>query len=163
MGISSGVLPLIAYNFASGNRKRMHKAVQFALTRGIACAVVCFMLCEAFTPFIVRFFVDDAGSVTYGADFVRLRTLALPFVTVEFMLIAVFQGVGGAKQALFLSLFRKGIIDLPLMILFNIIWPMYGLMLVQPIMECCGAIIAIVLYKKLQNRSEMAELSVPTK
>lgn len=163
MGISSGVLPLIAYNFASGNRKRMHKAVQFALTRGIACAVVCFMLCEAFAPFIVRFFVDDAGSVTYGADFVRLRTLALPFVTVEFMLIAVFQGVGGAKQALFLSLFRKGIIDLPLMILFNIIWPMYGLMLVQPIMECCGAIIAIVLYKKLQNRSEMAELSVPTK
>ena len=163
MGISSGVLPLIAYNFASGNRKRMHKAVQFALTRGIACAVVCFILCEAFAPFIVRFFVDDAGSVTYGADFVRLRTLALPFVTVEFMLIAVFQGVGGAKQALFLSLFRKGIIDLPLMILFNIIWPMYGLMLVQPIMECCGAIIAIVLYKKLQNRSEMAELSVPTK
>lgn len=163
MGISSGVLPLITYNFASGNRKRMHKAVQFALTRGIACAVVCFMLCEAFAPFIVRFFVDDAGSVTYGADFVRLRTLALPFVTVEFMLIAVFQGVGGAKQALFLSLFRKGIIDLPLMILFNIIWPMYGLMLVQPIMECCGAIIAIVLYKKLQNRSEMAELSVPTK
>ena len=163
MGISSGVLPLIAYNFASGNRERMHKAVQFAITRGIACAVICFIHCEAFAPFIVRFFVDDAGSVTYGADFVRLRTLALPFVTVEFMLIAVFQGVGGAKQALFLSLFRKGIIDLPLMILFNIIWPMYGLMLVQPIMECCGAIIAIVLYKKLQNRSEMAELSVPTK
>ena len=151
MGISSGVLPLIAYNFASGNRERMHQAVRFALTRGIACACISFLLCEIFAPAIVRFFVDDAGSVAYGAEFVRLRTLALPFITVEFMLIAVFQGIGGAKQALFLSLFRKGILDLPLMVLFNLIWPMYGLMLVQPIMECCGAIIAVVLYKKLKN------------
>ena len=92
----------------------------------------------------------------------RLRTLALPFITVEFMLIAVFQGIGGAKQALFLSLFRKGILDLPLMIFFNLLWPMYGLMLVQPFMECCGAIIAVVLYKKLQNSSEKAKLPVPT-
>ena len=162
MGISSGVLPLIAYNFASGNRERMHKAVRFALTRGIACAVICFILCEAFAPFIVRFFVDDASSVQYGAEFVRLRTLALPFITVEFMLIAVFQGIGGAKQALFLSLFRKGILDLPLMVFFNLLWPMYGLMLVQPFMECCGVTIAVVLYKKLQNSSGKAKLPVPT-
>ena len=159
MGISSGVLPLIAYNFASGNRERMHQAVLFALTRGIACACISFLLCEIFAPAIVRFFVDDAGSVAYGAEFVRLRTLALPFITVEFMLIAVFQGIGGAKQALFLSLFRKGILDLPLMVLFNLIWPMYGLMLVQPIMECCGVIIAVVLYKKLQNNLVPIKLS----
>ena len=159
MGISSGVLPLIAYNFASGNRERMHQAVRFALTRGIACACISFLLCEILAPAIVRFFVDDAGSVAYGAEFVRLRTLALSFITVEFMLIAVFQGIGGAKQALFLSLFRKGILDLPLMVLFNLIWPMYGLMLVQPIMECCGAIIAVVLYKKLQNNLVPVKLS----
>ena len=163
MGISSGVLPLIAYNFASGNRERMRGAVRFALTRGIACAVVCFTLMEAFAPFIVRFFVDDAGSVAYGADFVRLRTLALPFITVEFMLIAVFQGIGGAKQALFLSLFRKGLLDLPLMVLFNLIWPMYGLMLVQPIMECCGAAIALIMYRKIPKNppavSQKAEYS----
>ena len=162
MGISSGVLPLIAYNFASGNRERMHKAVRFALTRGIVCAVICFMLCEAFAPVIVRFFVDDVSSVQYGAEFVRLRTLALPFITVEFMLIAVFQGIGGAKQAFFLSLFRKGILDLPLMALFNLLLPMYGLMLVQPIMECCGAIIAVMLYKKLQNSLAPAKLPGPT-
>lgn len=127
------------------------ESIPFQAIMGIACACVSFLLCEIFAPAIVRFFVDDAGSVAYGAEFVRLRTLALPFITVEFMLIAVFQGIGGAKQALFLSLFRKGILDLPLMALFNLIWPMYGLMLVQPIMECCGAIIAVVLYKRLSK------------
>lgn len=91
----------------------------------------------------------------------RLRVLALPFITVEFMLIAVFQGIGGAKQAFFLSVFRKGILDLPLMVLFNLFLPMYGLMLVQPLMECCGAVIAVILYKKIQNIPGLTDQSVP--
>ena len=162
MGISDGVLPLVAYNFASGNRERMNQAVRFALSRGIACALACFLLYEAAAPWIVRFFINDAQSIAYGAAFVRLRVLALPFITVEFMLIAVFQGIGGAKQAFFLSLFRKGILDLPLMALFNLLLPMYGLMLVQPLMECCGAIIAVVLYKKLKNSLVSTKQPGPT-
>ncbi len=161
MGISDGVLPLVAYNFAAGNRKRMNEAVHFALTRGVACACVCFLLYEAAAPWIVRFFINDAQSIIYGAAFVRLRVLALPFITVEFMLIAVFQGIGGAKQAFFLSVFRKGILDLPLMVLFNLFLPMYGLMLVQPLMECCGAVIAVILYKKIQNSPGLRDHPVP--
>ena len=92
MGISDGVLPLVAHNFASGNRKRMNQAVRFALTRGIACV----------------------------------------------------------KQAFSLSVFRTGIFDLPIMILFDLLLPMYGVMLVQPLMECCGAVIVVILYKKLR-------------
>ena len=153
MGISNGILPLVAYNYASGNRERMRQAVRFAISRGLVCACAFFVLCEVFAPAIVRFFINDAASVTYGAAFVRLRILALPFITTEFMLIAVFQGIGGAKQAFFLSLFRKGIFDLPLMALANVLLPMYGLMLVQPFMECCGAIIAILLYKRLSKQT----------
>jgi len=75
----------------------------------------------------------------------------LPFINIEFMLIAVFQGIGSAKQALILSFFRKGILDLPLMILANLLWPMYGLMLVQPFMEFSGSMIALGMYRKQQG------------
>ena len=158
MGISNGILPLGAYNFASGNRARMHEAVRFALRSGIFCACACFLLCEAFTPTIVRFFIADSQSVAYGASFVRLRILALPFITVEFMLIAVFQGIGGARQAFFLSLFRKGILDLPLMMLFNLLWSMYGLMLVQPFMELTGSLIALAMYKNIRKGSAVPRM-----
>ena len=156
MGISNGILPLIAYNYASGNRERMRQAVRYALTRGLFFACIFFVLCELFAPAIVRFFINDAASVTYGAAFVRLRILALPFITTEFMLIAVFQGIGGAKQAFFLSLFRKGILDLPLMVLANALLPMYGLMLVQPFMELCGCVIALVLYRNIHKQPQFA-------
>lgn len=162
MGISDGVLPLVAYNYAAANYKRMNEAVRFTLTRGILCALACFLLYEVTASGIVGFFINDSQSIAYGAYFVRIRVLALPFITVEFMLIAVFQGIGCAKQAFFLSIFRKGILDLPLMILFNRLLPMYGLMFVQPFMDLCGALIAWILYKKLKNRSVVTNMTFST-
>ena len=150
-GISSGVLPLIAYNYASGDRKRMNDTVSFSIRLGLILSAAFFILIELGAPLIVRFFIADSETITYGAAFTILRCIALPFINIEFMLIAVFQGIGSARQALVLSFFRKGILDLPLMILANILWPMYGLMLVQPFMEFSGSMIALGMYRKQQR------------
>ncbi len=152
-GISSGVLPLIAYNFASGNRKRMDDTVTFSIRLGVVLSVAFFLLIELSAPLLVRFFIADTDTITYGAAFTRLRCIALPFINMEFMLIAVFQGIGGARQALVLSIFRKGVLDLPLMMLANLLWPMYGLMLVQPIMEYSGSMIALGMYRNLKGNA----------
>ena len=34
------------------------------------------------------------------------------------------------------------------MFLANLLWPMYGLMLVQPVMEFSGSMIALAMYRK---------------
>ena len=151
-GISSGVLPLIAYNYAAGNRERMNAAVRFSLALGLLFSAAFFALIELSAPLLVRFFIADAATVRYGAAFTRLRCLALPFINIEFMLIAVFQGIGAAKEALVLSFYRKGLLDLPLMILANWIWPLYGLMLVQPFMECTGSLISLFFYGREHRR-----------
>ena len=152
-GISSGVLPLIAYNYASGDRKRMNDTVSFSIRLGLMLSAAFFVLIELSAPLLVRFFIADPETILYGAAFTRLRCIALPFINIEFMLIAVFQGIGSARQALVLSFFRKGILDLPLMILADLLWPMYGLMLVQPFMEFSGSMIALGMYRKQQGTS----------
>lgn len=151
MGISEGVLPLVAYNYASKNRERMNQAVRYALSRGFVCACICFGLYEIFAPVVVGFFINDPQSIVYGAAFVRLRVLALPFIIDEFMLIAVFQGVGRAREAFILSIFRKGILNLPLMVIADLLVPMYGVMIVQPFMEFCGCIIALWMYRSFRK------------
>ena len=98
-GISSGVLPLIAYNYASGDRKRMNDTVSFSIRLGLILSAVFFVLIETGAPLLVRFFIADPETITYGAAFTRLRCIALPFINIEFMLIAVFQGIGSARQA----------------------------------------------------------------
>lgn len=56
-GLSSGVLPLIAYNYASGNRKRMDSAVRFSLVSGFALSIIMFVMVELSAPWLVRFFI----------------------------------------------------------------------------------------------------------
>ena len=150
-GISSGVLPLVAYSFAAGNKKRMKDTVSFSVRLGLLLSAAFFLLIELGAPTLVRFFIADPETIRYGAAFTRLRCIALPFINIEFMLIAVFQGIGSAKQALVLSFFRKGLLDLPLMVLANRLWPMYGLMLVQPFMEFSGSMIALGMYQKTKG------------
>ena len=115
-------------------------SILFAHGRKVSYGLHCFHL--------VRFFISDVSTVEYGAVFTRLRCISLPFINIEFMLISVFQGIGGAKQALILSFFRKGIFDLPVMFLANLLWPMYGLMIVEPVMEFMGGSIAVFLYRR---------------
>ena len=52
-------------------------------------------------------------------------------------------------------MFRKGILDLPLMVLANVLLPMYGLMLVQPFMELCGCVIALILYRNIHKQPQI--------
>ena len=131
----------------------MDSAVRFSLAAGFAISVILFAAVELSAPQLVRFFISDTATVEYGAVFTRLRCISLPFINIEFMLISVFQGIGGAKQAFVLSFFQKGIFDLPLMMLANMLWPMYGLMLTGPVMEFLGGSLAVFLYRR-QNLAD---------
>ena len=159
MGVTSGVVPLIAYCSKSGNRARMRATMRFVLTIALVAAAFVLVIYEALAEPLVSLFVSDAESVTFGAAFLRLRILALPAIVLEFALNSAFQATGSSKQSLVVSVMRKGTIDLPLMIALSTAWPIYGLMLAQPIMESATALTAIALWVRLnsQNAKERRE------
>jgi len=43
---------------------------------------------------------------------------------------------------------RKGVIDIPLLFILDRLWPLYGCMLVQPIVDAVSLVIAIRFYRK---------------
>ena len=68
------------------------------------------------------------------------------FVIIALMLVGFFQSIGETKRAFFLSIIRKGIIDIPLMFLMDSIFPMYGVIACQPITDLISATAAITMY-----------------
>lgn len=154
-GISTGVLPLIAYSYAAGKQERMKQTVRFSGMLAFLIAVIFLASYEIFAPFIVKVFIPDSETIAFGAAFVRLRSVAVLFMAFTFILVAVFQGTGAAKEAFILSLMRKGVIDIPLMFLMDHVFPLYGLMLVQPIVECFGMLFAMIVYR-IKQRSYAA-------
>lgn len=152
-GLSNGVLPLMAYNYSSGNRKRMNLTLKYSLIISIIFTGTCLAGLEMFAPGIIRFFINNTQTIAYGSSFMRLHCIALPCISITLLFTALFQATGQGGKALFLSLFRKGIIDLPLMILMNILIPMTGLMTVQPILDFLCAMIAFAMYLSFLKRS----------
>ncbi|NLB90791.1 MAG: MATE family efflux transporter, partial [Clostridiales bacterium] len=151
-GISGGSLPLLGYNHAAGKKERMKKAFRFSTALAIGFCSVFFLSTLLFAPTLVSWFLNDPEVVPLGASFLRLHALSMPFLALSFMVIALYQGAGNSRPALVLSLFRKGILDIPFMFVLNIFWPMYGLMAVQPIMDILSTFLSLYLYRRFWKK-----------
>lgn len=90
-GMTQGVLPLIAYNYASGNRKRMSKSILVTLTYTFVMACSATLILFLFAAPITRCFIDNDVTVSYGRDFLKVICFTCPSTAVNFMFIMVFR------------------------------------------------------------------------
>lgn len=145
-GMTQGTLPLIGYNFASGNRKRMTGAIKtmFLFTLALAfCAML--VLLFAAKP-VTELFIRDEATVSYGTKFLRIIAVACPTTALNFGIITVFQATGAKIRPLILSFLRKGTLDVPLMILFNIYFGIAKIAWATPIADQIALVVAVVMF-----------------
>ncbi len=145
-GLSNGILPLVAYNFASKNKMRMKQIIKFSMVTLLTFSISCVIIFSLFPKVLVSIFIKDLDTVKFGSQFLRILCLSMPFTSLIFMFNTVFQATKQNGKALTTILLRKGIVDIPLMIWLNMLIPIYGVVMSQPIVDTLGATIAITLY-----------------
>lgn len=159
IGVASGLLPLLAYNYASGNVKRRESAFRFGCTLSLSFAVFCVAVYELLAPHLAGLFIKDAATVAYAASFLRRMVLAMPLMSLCYPLIIHFQAMGKARESLICSVCRKGVLDIPLLFLLDGLAPLYGIMWVQPIVDAISLCVALFFYKKLKKAENPPEIS----
>lgn len=150
IGVSSGLLPLLAYNHAAGNHLRRREAFRFGCLISVSFAAVCLVCYEIFAPQLVGLFMDDAVTVAYGARFLRIMVVAMPLMAVCYPMIIQFQAMGYVKESLICSVLRKGVVDIPLLFLMDRLLPLYGCMTVQPMVDLLALIVALCFYRRIR-------------
>ena len=154
LGISQGIMPLISYNYASGNTRRMKKT--FFVTARISLSVL-FLVMIAYLVFagdLVRMFMDNEQIVAYGTSFLRGMCLAMPFLCMDFLAVGVFQACGLGKEAFIFAVLRKIVLEIPALFILNWIFPLYGLAYAQLVAEVILAAAAIIVLARLFRRLE---------
>lgn len=149
IGVSNGLLPFLAYNNSTGDHERRKQAFAFGAIISLSFSVLCVILYEAFAPFFVGLFINDALTIQYGSKFLRIMVVAMPMMSLCYPMIIQFQAMGKVKESLVCSVLRKGVIDIPLLFLMNFLIPLYGCMLVQPIVDTVSLIVAFAFYKRI--------------
>ena len=155
IGVSAGLLPLLAYHHAAGNQARRRSAFRLGIRISLAFSLFCFLLYEAFAPQLASLFIQDRVTVSYAAAFLRRMVTAMPLMSICYPMIIQFQAMKRTKESLVCSILRKGVLDIPLLFLMDAVFPLYGLMWVQPIVDAFSLMVCVCFYRKLL-RSHLA-------
>lgn len=155
IGICQGMVPIVAYNYAAKNYKRMKEISDFALKTGIVCAIGSILLYESFAPFIMRFFINDQMTVSLGTNFLRIRSLATILMFLSFFHVHLFNGYGKGKQALFLGVMRWAAFNIPMLFLLNALIGMYGIVWAQLTADILTVTLSVIVHKNFLRKMRM--------
>ena len=154
IGICQGMLPLVAYNYGAGNKKRMDDTIRLARGVGIVIALVSILLYEIFAGQFVRIFISDAQTIAMASRFLRIRVLATPLMFLSFFTVYLFQAFGKGKISLFLGVTRWLVFNIPMLFILNGIFGMYGIVWSQVTADMLTVILSFYVFFRFRPRME---------
>lgn len=158
MGLSQGIMPLISYNYASGNIKRMKQSISFTTKISMGVIVMLAALLYFGSGTVTAVFLNEPEVVGYGTRFLRGMSLALPFLCFDFVAVAVFQACGMGGKSLVFAILRKLVLEIPALFVLDKLYPLYGLAYAQlaseVVLAAAAAIVLANMFRRLQNEQK---------
>ena len=139
LGLCQGSMPLVSYNFSSGNLTRMKRAINMSRLCGICVSLLSVALYQMFAGGIIRLFFDaskgDAQAamqtIAYGTMFLRVRSCGSIFTFLSFHVTYMLQALGFAKSALMVSVTRLAVFYIGMVFLLDWLFGMQGVIFSQ--------------------------------
>ena len=162
IGICQGMLPIVAYNFSSGNRARMQETISTARRWGLLISAGSIVLFQLFAAPVTRLFLNTSSqhaeiailTLGFAVVFLRIRSLASPVQFLNYHTSYCMQAMGDGKGTILHATVRELVFYIPFMFLLNGLFGATGLAAALPVGEACGAAFALMLLKRLLNREK---------
>ncbi len=112
-GLNNGMVPIIAYNFGAGKKKRVIRTVQLAVCYALGIMAVGLLVFQLAPQFLLGLFNASDHMLSIGV--VALRTISLGFLFAAFGIVSssLFQALGNGVYSMLVSLTRQMIVLLP--------------------------------------------------
>ena len=161
-GIAQGSLPVIAYSFAADRKDRMRAAIRVSHNLAVGTAALCMLICLLFAgPLIGIFIHSGSRSRDAGAAFLRILCVGGPFSASAYTYISFFQAVGEGRKSFLLAILRKGIVDIPMMILLGALAAVYGIVAATPLADILCCLTAHVVFTAYLRKLGFARHHIP--
>ena len=152
LGVCLGMVPLIGYNYAKKNWKRMDSFFSAARICVLIISIVSAVSFYLFAEPIVHTFLDVPETVSLGTRFLKARCFAIPFMLLSFQIINFMQAADHGKVSFLMSIIRHLLLNIPIMIIFDAIWGIDGLIWAQTVSDILNAAVSYLLYFKVHKK-----------
>lgn len=149
IGICLGMVPLVAYNYAAKNYKRMKAFFSVGRTAGLVFSLVCVVLYRVFAAGIIRAFIADADTIRFGTQFLQARCFATPLMFLSFHMVHFMQAVDRGAISFWLAAIRQLALNIPLLFLLNYFFGMSGIVWTQATADFLNVIASYIIYSKV--------------
>ena len=150
VGICQGMMPLVGYNYSSGDRKRLKDTIVLSLAIGLVTAAVSILLYELFAPELTRLFLDNDDTVALAASFLRARVLATPLMFMSFFTVYLFQAFGKGRISLLLGVVRWLGFNIPMLYILNAVVGMNGLVWSQVTADSLNVVFSLIIFLRFR-------------
>lgn len=161
-GFTQGVQPIISYNFGAGNFDRVKKlyrrmiAVSFAFSAGATVLVL------AFPRFFAGMFTNDENLIALVGEMMPVFMCGMLVFGLQQGIQPTFLALGQAKISLFIAVFRKVILLVPLAIILPFRFGVMGIYYAEPVSDVLSATTAVILFllniKKIVSKETLENI-----
>ncbi|MEG0357105.1 MAG: MATE family efflux transporter [Christensenellaceae bacterium] len=146
LGLTNGLIPIVAYNYGARKKKRITEAIKFATILAVSIMVVGMLIFQLFPEALLNMFKATPQMLAIGQQALRTISLCFAFAGVGIVFSSVFQAVGNGVLSMIISLCRQLIVVLPVAYLLaqlgniDIVWFSF------PIAECVALVMSIFMF-----------------
>ena len=156
-GLGQGMQPIVGYCWGAGLYARARKTIELALGAALAITATAEVFLLTFPHVFVRAFTNDPEVVRLTVWGVRILQSTFAIVGFQVIGTVVFQALGFAGPALFLSMSRQVIFFIPALVFLPRFWGVTGVFASYPVADvaaCCVTLGFLLVYRKRFRRLE---------
>ena len=146
MGLGQGIQPLLGYCYGAKNWERYRGVMRFSMVAALLMGCVLTGFCYLFVNNIVGIFLTDPSAFEYGVQFAKILLSTGALFGVYYVLTNAIQAMGAAVSSLIINLSRQGLIYIPALFLFRVLFGAHGLIWAQPAADILSFLLAVILY-----------------
>lgn len=127
-GLNNGMVPIVAYNYGAGNKKRVIDTMKWAIVYAVSIMFVGIALMEIIPDKLLAMFNAEEELLVMGVPALRIICLSFAFAGFCIVVGSVFQALGNGVYSMIVSIARQLCVLLPVAYLFslsgnvNLVW-----------------------------------------
>lgn len=147
-GFSSGVQPVLGYNYGAGEKRRVCACIRFAVGVTVGYAALIWLLNMTIPGLLIRIFNNNPDMLQAGVPALRVYFSMFVFMALMISSQSLFVGLGQAKKSIFFSILRKAVINAPLTVLLAFFWGVNGVFVAEAVSQfVCGFLCFFTMYR----------------
>jgi putative MATE family efflux protein len=149
MGFNQGMQPIAGYNYGAQKYDRVLEVFRYTMGCVVAFGTLGWLACQFLPEWIVSMFSTDTDLNALSSYGLRILTCLLPLIGFQMVCTNLYQSIGKAKIAIFLSTTRQLLFLIPFLLILPSYWGTDGIWYSLPMADGLSALVVSVMIVKL--------------